>query len=422
MRQTLRSIPACAGEPLNSTERIKLTQVYPRVCGGTICAPVLALAAMGLSPRVRGNHPHPEVRPFVYGSIPACAGEPLADDGCSCFTAVYPRVCGGTRVVFPRLTPVPGLSPRVRGNLGVYRQERLGLRSIPACAGEPHTLHEALRDLKVYPRVCGGTGRLSLVSSILEGLSPRVRGNPRQAFALGLSAGSIPACAGEPSASPAARIFARVYPRVCGGTRGHRRVQPLDRGLSPRVRGNRQLWCAEERFERSIPACAGEPMRALSSRRSVTVYPRVCGGTRRWVSDWTPAAGLSPRVRGNQTGHAPRFSCARSIPACAGEPRPGSQVRAWTQVYPRVCGGTTDFITLLAHCVQRRVWEDAIRIVKELGILTRTWAGSPGENDALLIYQLDGGRAKDAHGLPAWLARVLPGHDNGPPPKPEEPV
>ena len=112
-----------------------------------------------------------------------------------------------------------------------------------------------------------------------------------------------------------------------------------------------------------------------------------------------------------------------SIPACAGEPVVRWLLSVGMKVYPRVCGGTsTDFITLLAHCVQRRVWEDAIRIVKELGILTRTRAGSPGENDALLIYQLDGGRAKDAHGLPAWLARVLPGHDNGPPPKPEEPV
>ena len=50
-----------------------------------------------------------------------------------------------------------GLSPRGRGNRNVTHLKKLGLRSIPAWAGEP--LHEVLlKEIsRVYPRVGGGT-------------------------------------------------------------------------------------------------------------------------------------------------------------------------------------------------------------------------------------------------------------------------
>ena len=50
---------------------------------------------------------------------------------------VYPRVCGGTSVFAVGLAGGQGLSPRVRGNLGGMALLSGGLRSIPACAGEP---------------------------------------------------------------------------------------------------------------------------------------------------------------------------------------------------------------------------------------------------------------------------------------------
>ena len=51
---------------------------------------------------------------------------------------------------------------------------------------------------------------------------------------------------------------------------------------------------------RSIPACAGEPIPCLTYAGCVTVYPRVCGGTRMSSKGLTHSRGLSPRVRGNQ--------------------------------------------------------------------------------------------------------------------------
>ena len=57
-----------------------------------------------------------EYRKPNHGSIPACAGEPLAPCNPHCVTTVYPRVCGGTRVSGSLTCGTIGLSPRVRGN------------------------------------------------------------------------------------------------------------------------------------------------------------------------------------------------------------------------------------------------------------------------------------------------------------------
>ena len=51
-------------------------------------------------------------------------------------------------------------------------------RSIPACAGEPLPGGQARRPPGVYPRVCGGTHDIATPMAGLNGLSPRVRGNP----------------------------------------------------------------------------------------------------------------------------------------------------------------------------------------------------------------------------------------------------
>ena len=54
---TFGSIPAWAGEPFASLRPFTrhLWPVYPRVGGGTICAPAQDHSAEGLSPRGRGN-------------------------------------------------------------------------------------------------------------------------------------------------------------------------------------------------------------------------------------------------------------------------------------------------------------------------------------------------------------------------------
>ena len=274
-------------------------EVYPRVCGGTRWIWCSGWTPGGLSPRVRGNRQPGRLPPGWSGSIPACAGEPGTSHRRSAPRWVYPRVCGGTRGWGQRSHNGGGLSPRVRGNQNWERESEKWLGSIPACAGEPprRNCHRPLRT--VYPRVCGGTPAYCGNSGPGKGLSPRVRGNPRRRHPPPAHQRSIPACAGEPARIYIEPPLPAVYPRVCGGTLPQATLAAPGRGLSPRVRGNHRQPLSAVQRERSIPACAGEPV------------PPQC---------IIRAKGLSPRVRGNPDRGRLPLQGKGSIPACAGEP------------------------------------------------------------------------------------------------------
>ena len=209
------------------------------MCGGTSAVAPMPRQRMGLSPRVRGNLGMGSNPIRCRRSIPACAGEPQRASGRWRRTPVYPRVCGGTARVFCASLADVGLSPRVRGNpLGILRQR------VPTW---------------VYPRVCGGTPRVFCASLADVGLSPRVRGNPSGILRQPCRRGSIPACAGEPYVASVTGVYAEVYPRVCGGTSMFFPLYENRLGLSPRVRGNHFLRVGVGCRDGSIPACAGEP-------------------------------------------------------------------------------------------------------------------------------------------------------------------
>ena len=198
-----------------------------------------------------------------------------------------------------------GLSPRVRGNPPWLLRICRRAGSIPACAGEPRRRRRARSAQGVYPRVCGGTRHVGRELRADRGLSPRVRGNRQRPTLSGVSAGSIPACAGEPRSDGARRARRAVYPRVCGGTILHFISVPSGWGLSPRVRGNRGAHAHVILGERSIPACAGEPAPSLALHCQQRVYPRVCGGTHHARVPPPRDEGLSPRVRGNLPAESP---------------------------------------------------------------------------------------------------------------------
>ena len=196
-------------------------RVYPRVCGGTPQRVVIAIRPYGLSPRVRGNHEDGKITGRIMRSIPACAGEPRGNNEPWFQVRVYPRVCGGTPGVAVARQYAGGLSPRVRGNLQDFEPEVTMLRSIPACAGEPTCRRHWHYDDAVYPRVCGGTSWQLGCAGCGGGLSPRVRGNQPRVLTCGGSVRSIPACAGEPELTRCCPGRPAVYPRVCGGTPWH---------------------------------------------------------------------------------------------------------------------------------------------------------------------------------------------------------
>ena len=188
------------------------------MCGGTRIPPSCRDVEWGLSPRVRGNPRRRRPPDVECGSIPACAGEPSWRRRISSRGWVYPRVCGGTQEMGETDMNVHGLSPRVRGNPRPSAPWPAPRRSIPACAGEPRGPSRRRSRQRVYPRVCGGTDLRFGEDGRQRGLSPRVRGNPRDLAKYGRENGSIPACAGEPDSGHPGEAGHRVYPRVCGGT------------------------------------------------------------------------------------------------------------------------------------------------------------------------------------------------------------
>ena len=172
------SIPAPAGEPARARQPGCRTRVYPRACGGTTEVFYWDITNLG--------------------SIPAPAGEPRNSAYSRTAWSVYPRACGGTAIRPGRSSSPGGLSPRLRGNQLPGRPEMQAQRSIPAPAGEPSHPTKSSGNGRVYPRACGGTINRDPANTTNIGLSPRLRGNPRERGPFAGTHRSIPAPAGEP--------------------------------------------------------------------------------------------------------------------------------------------------------------------------------------------------------------------------------
>ena len=114
----------------------------------------------------------------------------------------------------------------------------------------------------------------------------------------------------------------------------------VNKGLSPRARGNLRRVVGNTPALGTIPACAGEPLKVLPTFLMKWDYPRVRGGTDAGILTQASGLGLSPRARGNQSKLVSLRTRLGTIPACAGEPVTFKMRRAGSWDYPRVRGGT----------------------------------------------------------------------------------
>ena len=106
------------------------------------------------------------------------------------------------------------------------------------------------------------------------------------------------------------------------------------------MRGHRLDHNRDASCLRSIPACAGSPRPRAAHKHSCGVYPRVCGVTVSSVTNPLRSGGLSPRVRGHPVCPKHGRRAQGSIPACAGSPASLRPPTSMDTVYPRVCGVT----------------------------------------------------------------------------------
>ena len=171
-------------------------------------------------------------------SIPTCAGQTVRRKM---------RVNAGW--VYPQ---------RVRGRLGRISGRAAEHRSIPTCAGQTFMAIEACTLSEVYPHVCGADSATCRKSVISLGLSPRVRGRPKNSFPMRFRLRSIPTCAGQTRRWSFTRITRPVYPHVCGADEKIKRRMMCRFGLSPRVRGRPIGRGVSVVTGGSIPTCAGQ--------------------------------------------------------------------------------------------------------------------------------------------------------------------
>ena len=196
-RALLRSIPASAGETLSRRWRRRAAPVHPRECGGNTVTITGAPTTSGPSPRVRGKRFRRRSGLVGIRSIPASAGETGALPAIPRSRRVHPRECGGNVLPSGGFRRLTGPSPRVRGKRHVFRSCITRPGSIPASAGETRFIRIALQHVRVHPRECGGNPPAGREILAVKGPSPRVRGKLGQLRSIANTGRSIPASAGE---------------------------------------------------------------------------------------------------------------------------------------------------------------------------------------------------------------------------------
>ena len=171
-----RLIPARAGPTCAIWSMAKRFSAHPRACGANCHLCFLQSLPSGSSPRVRGQ---PAARRRLrHGQrlIPARAGPTSGRDRSRPVLPAHPRACGANYCCQAVTVTVVGSSPRVRGQRAGGPVRLAFLRLIPARAGPTHLYRTVCPSLSAHPRACGANTTLQAVWALVNGSSPRVRG------------------------------------------------------------------------------------------------------------------------------------------------------------------------------------------------------------------------------------------------------
>ncbi len=272
-----RIIPAYAGNTGTDGRLVSTPADHPRVRGEHVQPGMKPPRLFGSSPRTRGTRGQTHRRPCRCRIIPAYAGNTVLTHSLASCHADHPRVRGEHRFNRPLPSNYSGSSPRTRGTLDLGQTRIVGLRIIPAYAG--NTACRVSSDARTtdHPRVRGEHWRAAWVSEIEAGSSPRTRGTPLGRAVPATDCRIIPAYAGNTSSrvQPVARIA--DHPRVRGEHDNTTIPVIVSSGSSPRTRGTQGMAQRNATLERIIPAYAGNTSTPRSRCRRGTDHPRVRG-------------------------------------------------------------------------------------------------------------------------------------------------
>ena len=112
---------------------------------------------------------------------------------------------------------------------------------IPAHAGNTCQLSSLRIRTRDHPRACGEHCACRSTRIIVWGSSPRMRGTPYPTISYDLTAGIIPAHAGNTWLTKSRGRMCRDHPRACGEHSCCWTSPGRSRGSSPRMRGTRRM-------------------------------------------------------------------------------------------------------------------------------------------------------------------------------------
>ena len=154
-----------------------------------------------------------------------------------------------------------GSSPRAWGIHLFGRAQHDGVRFIPTCVGNTIGRTAATRAASVHPHVRGEYNRVSALSSLENGSSPRAWGIRFKRIMRKKGRRFIPTCVGNTAGCSGKSFFTTVHPHVRGeyifatAPRTHRS------GSSPRAWGIPVTFSRKKQHGRFIPTCVGNTMR-----------------------------------------------------------------------------------------------------------------------------------------------------------------
>ena len=207
---------ACAEQTFRSFFVPVRSEDYLRVCGADIFPALIALAAIGLPPRVRSRRRHAAWWSRCVWITSACAEQTGCTTGPSPPSRDYLRVCGADDGATRLVVPEGGLPPRVRSRRRHWRTTAPSKRITSACAEQTWTA--------------------TTPSAAPVGLPPRVRSRHFERVLTSLLIGITSACAEQTSSDPCTTNPTTDYLRVCGADLVPLLAVPGEHGLPPRVR------------------------------------------------------------------------------------------------------------------------------------------------------------------------------------------
>ena len=156
--QTLRIIPADAGNTDTSVGPCLITEDHPRGCGEHSLPTHGVGSRAGSSPRMRGTPNSRATRPRLAWIIPADAGNTRACTQPYAGCQDHPRGCGEHVASRSAQAFSRGSSPRMRGTPRPHRRRCPRRRIIPADAGNTPAPSDSRGRIRDHPRGCGEHG------------------------------------------------------------------------------------------------------------------------------------------------------------------------------------------------------------------------------------------------------------------------